>query len=71
MTKYIVHHPHAAGLAWDWINEKLYWIDEFIGEIGVLDPSTDDRRIIFNTGPGGQGFLFCPRTLIVDPANSR
>ena len=52
----------SDGLAWDWINEKLYWTDPEDVEIEVYDPATDHRRSLLSTGT-----FSVPRGLAVDP----
>lgn len=52
----------SDGLAWDWINEKLYWTDPEDVEIEVYDPATDHRRSLLSTGASS-----VPRGLAVDP----
>lgn len=50
-----------AGLAWDWLNQKLYWADHCDDDIEVYDPSTQVRRVLFDSG------LVQPHALVVDP----
>lgn len=52
---------HSDGLAWDWLNQKLYWTDYCDDDIEVYDPSTQVRRVLFDVG------LSEPRTIVVDP----
>lgn len=52
---------YIAGLAWDWINQKLYWTDYCYDDIAVYDPSTQARKVLFN------GDLSEPRAIVVDP----
>lgn len=49
------------GLAWDWINEKLYWTDYCDQDIEVYDPITNYRTVLFNTN------ISEPHTIVVDP----
>ena len=35
-----------GGIAWDWINEKLYWTDFCTGVIEVYDPNSGHRRVL-------------------------
>ena len=51
----------AEGLAWDWINQKIYWTDYCDDEIEVYDPLTSYRRVLFDTG------LSNPYAIVVDP----
>lgn len=51
-----------VGLAWDWLNEKLYWTDSEHTEIEVLDISSGYRRGIIDTGPNSK-----PRGIVLDP----
>ena len=53
---------HSDGMAWDWLNNKLYWSDSEHREIEVLDPETGDRMQLVNTGSDT-----VPRDVVVDP----
>lgn len=47
--------PHCpAGLAVDWINDKLYWTDRDLEEIKELDLFTMEMQTILETGGSGQ-----------------
>ena len=50
-----------GGVAWDWINHKLYWIDQgYYKTIKVTDPDTKyQRSLLFETGN-----IY---TIVVDP----
>ena len=50
------------GLAWDWINKKLYWSDAEHREIEVMDPASGDRMQLVQTG-----LDTIPRDVVVDP----
>ena len=50
------------GIAWDWINEKLYWTDECDNVIEVYDPSSGHRKTLISTGTNTD-----PRGIVVDP----
>ena len=50
-------------IAWDWINQKLYWTDRVNDTIKVYDPIKDIQKILVNTGTGSQ-----PRAIVVDPS---
>ena len=50
-------------IAWDWINQKLYWTDRVNDTIKVYDPIRDIQKILVNTGPGSE-----PRAIVVDPS---
>lgn len=52
----------AEGLAWDWVNEKLYWTDTQHRGIEVLDVETGARKIVVRAGSHSR-----PRGIIVDP----
>ena len=56
-------HTFADGLAWDWINEKLYWTNPDNKTIEVYDPNTTYRKVLANTGPESS-----PRAIVVDPS---
>lgn len=52
----------ADGIAWDWINKKLYWSDSEHREIEVLDPESGERMQLVETGQHT-----IPRDVAVDP----
>lgn len=52
----------TEGLAWDWVNEKLYWVDACDKDIEVFDPRTGYRKVLLETGPDSD-----PRGIVVDP----
>ena len=52
----------SDGLAWDWINKKLYWVDSCTDHLEVYDPETGHRKILISTGSGSD-----PRDIVVDP----
>lgn len=51
------------GIAWDWVNKKLYWTDASERDIEVYEPSTGRRKLLVHTGVGS-----IPRAIVVDPA---
>lgn len=53
---------NAEGLAWDWVNEKLYWTDGCDDDIEVYDPSTGDRRVLFQMSSSSYTLA-----IVVDP----
>ena len=55
-------HVPAGGLAWDWVNRKLYWTDETDNDIEVLHPLTTQRKVLLSTGNETD-----PRAIVVDP----
>lgn len=59
---YIFLAYFTEGLAWDWVNEMLYWIDACDKDIEVFDPRTGYRKVLFQTGPDSD-----PRGIVVDP----
>ena len=54
--------PFSDGIAWDWINKKLYWSDSQHREIEVLDPESGERMQLCETGQDT-----IPRDVAVDP----
>ena len=50
-------------IAWDWINQKLYWTDRENDTIKVYDPVRNIQKVLINTGAGSR-----PRAIIVDPS---
>ena len=55
-------HVPAGGLAWDWVNRKLYWTDATDNDIEVLDPLTAQRKVLLSTGNETD-----PWAIVVDP----
>ena len=56
---------HCAGdVAWDWINNKLYWTDNAEQEIEVYDLTNAYRRVLLYTGNTS-----APIGIVVDPQN--
>lgn len=51
----------TGGLAWDWVNQKLYWTDYCDDDIEVFDPVTRQRRVLFDVD------LTEPYAIVVDP----
>ena len=51
-----------GGIAWDWVNEKLYWTDFCKKVIEVYDPSSGYRRVLLNTGINSYN-----KDIVVDP----
>ena len=52
------------GLAWDWVNRKLYWTDAADNDIEVIDPVTNHRKLLISTGNTTD-----PRAIVLDPQN--
>jgi DNA-binding beta-propeller fold protein YncE len=52
-----------AGVAWDWINQKLYWTDACGDDIEVYDHMTSNRRVLFDSSDG----LRDPSGIVLDP----
>lgn len=52
------------GLAWDWVNQKLYWTDNCADDLEVFDPVTGNRKVLITTGSGS-----APRSIVLDPRN--
>lgn len=53
----------SDGIAWDWVNEKLYWTDYCDDDIEVYEQSTGYRKVLINTGSNTS-----PKDIIVDPS---
>ena len=51
----------TGGLAWDWVNQKLYWTDLCDDDIEVYDPTTQVRRVLFDVD------ITEPWAIVVDP----
>ena len=54
----------TGGLAWDWVNEKIYWTDACGGKIEVYDQQTGYRKTLVSTVPGSY-----PRAIVLDPTS--
>ena len=54
-----------VGIAWDWINEKLYWTDACKNTIEVYDPASGYRRILFYSETSDN------RDIVVDPTTGQ
>ena len=52
----------TEGLAWDWVNEKLYWTDYCQDHIEVYDPVSLHRRVLTATGTNPFGIVVDPGT---------
>ena len=50
------------GIAWDWINEKLYWTDFCKDTIEMYDPATSYRKVLLHTGTNSSN-----KDIVVDP----
>ena len=61
MLQVIISLFFTDDLAWDWINQKLYWTDACTVRIEVYDPLNDYRTVLIYTG------LSAPRGIVVDP----
>lgn len=51
-----------GGIAWDWINEKLYWTDSCTDVIEVYDIYSRHRRVLLHTGSTSNN-----KDIVVDP----
>jgi len=56
--------PCVVDIAWDWINNKLYWTDFVEQEIEVYDFTNGYRRVLLYTGNTS-----APIGIVVDPQN--
>eukprot|EP00731_Ephydatia_muelleri_P017667 Em0010g765a len=54
-----------AGIAADWVSNKIYWTDEGLSTIEVLDPVSNRRRVLFSTSSSSSPGL--PRAIVLDP----
>ena len=52
----------ADGIAWDWVNKKLYWTDDGDKDLEVYDPFTRCRKVLFQFEPTSH-----PRAIVLDP----
>ena len=53
----------VVDVAWDWVNQKLYWTDPCDRDIEVFDPVSEQRRVLFNSSHG----LMSPSGIVIDP----
>ena len=49
----------VESLAWDWVNEVLYWTDTQTQRIEVYDPATTHRKVLFSD--------IIPSDIVLDP----
>ena len=64
MSQSIPNALSTDGLAWDWVNSKLYWTDAEDNDIEVIDTVTTHRKLLISTGN-----TTTPRALVLDPQN--
>ncbi len=57
-----VHCAGIVGVAWDWINRKLYWVDSENQTLEVIDPSTGYRKVLLKFEN-----MERPRAIVLDP----
>lgn len=50
------------GIAWDWVNKKLYWTDDGDKDLEVYDPFTGCRKVLFQFESTSH-----PRAIVLDP----
>lgn len=50
------------GLAMDWVTNKVYYTDELLDIIGVLDPVSMHYTVLIRTGQNTS-----PRAIVLDP----
>lgn len=58
---YVYPSMYVAGLAVDWVNDKLYWTDIETGLIEVSELDGSHRKLLFSTN------LEKPRAIALDP----
>ena len=51
------------GIAWDWVNKKLYWTDAEDRDLEVYDPITGCRKVLIQNGADSR-----PRAIVLDPS---
>jgi len=54
----------TEGIAWDWINENLYWTDSGTNKIEVYNPQSGIRKLLIETGSNSN-----PADITLDPNN--
>lgn len=50
-------------VAWDWVNQKLYWTDPCASDIEVFDPTTTYRGVLYSAADG----IHNPAGMVIDP----
>ena len=55
----------VGGLAYDWINENLYWTDTELNQITVMNLKTNKRKVLIKTSIEGV------RAIVVDPRDNQ
>lgn len=50
------------GLAVDWVTNKVYFTDEILDIVGVLDTVSSQYAVLIRTGPNTS-----PRAIVLDP----
>ena len=58
---------YSDGIAYDWINHRLYWTNAKTDVIEVVDRNGKNRRVIVNATVNGT--VEEPRAIAVDPFN--
>ena len=46
----IIHALQTVDLAVDWVNEKLYWTEHYVGEVLVMDITQRQKRTLIVGG---------------------
>ena len=44
---------YTASLAVDWLNDRLYWVDRSLRQVGEYDLITGHRSVVLSTGEPG------------------
>ena len=55
---------HAADMAVDWLNDRLYWVDRELRQISEFDLTTGHRSVVLTTGEAG---LSAPSAIALYP----
>lgn len=53
---------YIDGIAWDWVNKKLYWTDMGDRDLEVYDPFTGHRKVLLQFAGDSK-----PRAIVLDP----
>ena len=64
MSSETLYPFYIDGLAWDWVNHKLYWTDAGNKDIEVYDVVNQYRKKLIQKGTNA-----LPRAIVLDPAN--
>ena len=56
---------YSDDIAWDWINEKLYFTDACANELEVYDSKSGNRRVLIEGLENAHGIVVDPHSRFV------